>query len=162
MFLVVTRKWALILGFRPTEKVRVYNYMNKQVVVMWMDTVTYCVFLHCFRSVKNGWAWAVSFIPYWFRAWTERWQIIVLSTCVRYSFLWLVSAFKKIFLNSLQLMISWIPIKSGVYKIKQVILWCSEWILQLKCLKVSDCFYCVRRKKKATMPTGATKYFMNH
>lgn len=49
----------------------------------------YCIVL-CFsywnRSLKkNGRAWAVSFIPYWFRAWTKRWQIIVLSTCVQYS-----------------------------------------------------------------------------
>lgn len=84
----------------------------------------YCIVL-CFsywnRSLKkNGWAWAVSFIPYWFCAWTKRWQIIVLSTCVQYSILWLLEAFE--IHNFTFYDISWNPVISLEYTLEDFVI----------------------------------------
>lgn len=121
----------------------------------------YCIVL-CFsywnRSLKkNGWAWAVSFIPYWFRAWTKRWQIIVLSTCVQYSILWLLEAFE--IHNFTFYDISWNPVISLEYTLEDFVIFIyiythSEWILQLLFFKVS--FFCLLKKKekRSSCPQG--------
>lgn len=128
----------------------------------------YCIVL-CFsywnRSLKkNGWAWAVSFIPYWFRAWTKRWQIIVLSTCVQYSVLWLLEAFE--IHNFTFYDISWNPVISLEYTLEDFVIFIYIYTFRMDIatpIFQGKFFLFVERKgKKIIVPTGATKYFMNH
>lgn len=128
----------------------------------------YCIVL-CFsywnRSLKkNGWAWAVSFIPYWFRAWTKRWQIIVLSTCVQYSILWLLEAFE--IHNFTFYDISWNPVISLEYTLEDFVIFIYIYTFRMDIatpIFQGKFFLFVERKgKKIIVPTGATKYFMNH
>lgn len=128
----------------------------------------YCIVL-CFsywnRSLKkNGWAWAVSFIPYWFRAWTKRWQIIVLSTCVQYSILWLLEAFE--IHNFTFYDISWNPVISLEYTLEDFVIFIYIYTFRMDIatpIFQGKFFLFVEKKgKKIIVPTGATKYFMNH
>lgn len=128
----------------------------------------YCIVL-CFsfwnRSLKkNGWAWAVSFIPYWFRAWTKRWQIIVLSTCVQYSILWLLEAFE--IHNFTFYDISWNPVISLEYTLEDFVIFIYIYTFRMDIatpIFQGKFFLFVGRKgKKIIVPTGTTKYFMNH
>ena len=129
----------------------------------------YCIVL-CFsfwnRSLKkNGWAWAVSFIPYWFRAWTKRWQIIVLSTCVQYSILWLLEAFE--IHNFTFYDISWNPVISLEYTLEDFVIFIYIYTFRMDIatpIFQGKFFFCLleEKEKKIIVPTGTTKYFMNH